>query len=198
MTFFMPASLNPNHKHPLPKQQGATLVVALIMLLMLLMLAITGMRAITLESRIAANLLDQQQLVEVADGALRDGERTIVGSYQGVRLAQCDSAAPSAVTEGVPCYVSEAKADTLGLHTDFAQGVEVAGFTSPAPNGFWYPRYIDTVCPKGMSATSALNIATTGCTEYYEVNAQATRQNAHTDCGANAVCLRSTVNQFIK
>lgn len=179
-------------------QQGATLVIALVMLLLLLMLAITGMRAITLESRIAANLLQQQQLFEVADGTLRDGERAIIGTYQGVRLTACSADANSSMNDGVPCYVSEAKSDSLALSTDFGKGVQAEGFSDKGPNGFWYPRYIDTVCPKGMSTTSALNLATTGCSEYYEVNAQSTRKDASTDCGSDAICLRSSVNQFIK
>lgn len=179
-------------------QQGATLVIALVMLLLLLMLAITGMRAITLESRIAANLLEQQQLFEVADGTLRDGERAIIGAYQGVRLVQCPDDAKSSMKDGVPCYVSEAKADSLALSTNFEKGVEVEGFNDKGPNGFWYPRYIETVCPKGMSSTSALNLATTGCSEFYEVNAQSTRKVGSTNCGPDALCLRSSVNQFIK
>lgn len=190
--------LNQNHcLKSAAKQQGVTLVVALVMLLLLLILAVTGMRAITLESRIAANLLEQQQLVEIADGTLRDGERAIIGSYQGISLHQC-SDEESVLTGGLPCYVSAAKSDTLALQTNFSKAVKAEGFSSNKQNGFWYPRYIDTVCPKGMSATSALNIATTGCTDYYEVNAQATRNSASTDCGPDAICLRSSVNQFIK
>lgn len=176
-------------------QRGATLLVALVMLILLLMLAVTGMRAITVETRIAANLLQYQQMFETADGTLRDGERAIIGTNQGVALRQC--AEDSALENGhIPCYTSAAKTDPIGLNTDFSLSTRSNGFSQPY--GFWYIRYIDTVCPKGLGATSALRAATTGCTEYYEVNAQASATESVSECGDNALCLRSTVNQFIK
>jgi len=165
----------------------------MIMMLLVLVLAVAGMRTITLESRIAANQLESQRLQETADGSLREGER-IIQKY-GLSLSQCDGA-DSPYTAGKPCFISEARTDELGLDTDFAVSAEAEGFDKPA--GYWYPRYVSTVCPKGSSATAALEAASTGCTEFYELNAQATFAEGAQACGPEALCLRSTVNLFIK
>lgn len=181
-------------KNPGLKQGGVVLISALIMLLLTMILAIAGIRAITLEARITANLLDQKRLEEVADGVLREGERKI--NLYGVALRQCASGAgivPSG--GGVPCFVSNAMTDSNGLNTSFAQSDKAEGFSEPY--GYWYPRYINTICPKGSGATSALGTAVSGCTDYYEINSQATMESSHEECGEKALCLRSAVSQFI-
>ena len=177
------------------RQRGAALFVAMIMMLLVLVLAVVGMRTITLESRIAGNVLESQKLQETADGALREGERAI--QMYGLSLAKCAESATSPVdSANKPCYVSDARTDTLGLNTSFTVNTKATGFKNPY--GFWYPRYISTVCPEGSSATSALEAASTGCTEFYEFNAQATAEGTVQTCGPDAFCLRSTVNLFIK
>lgn len=178
------------------RQRGSALLVSMVLLLMVLLLAVVGMRATTLESRISANSLENQRHHEVADGVLREGERKLV--EHGVPLQPCAEGATSPVsTAGIPCYVSNARTDTVGLGTDFATTkAQAAGFD--APDGYWYPRYIETSCPKSQSPTAALDVATTGCTEFHEVNAQATRQEQAQACGPDALCLRSSVNMFIK
>jgi type IV pilus assembly protein PilX len=178
------------------RQRGATLLVAMVMVLLVLMLAVVGMRVITLESRIAGNMLESQRLQEVAEGSLRAGERTILRF--GLPLARCDGT-PTPVNGGTPCFITEARADPLGLNTNYAVSALAPGFDKPS--GYWYPRYIDTLCPKGASATAALEVATTGCSQYYEVNGQATlvvQASGAQACGPGALCLRSTVNLFIK
>lgn len=178
------------------RQRGAALLVAMVMVLLVLMLAVVGMRVITLESRIAANMLESQRLQETADGSLREGERAILRF--GLPLAQCEGT-NGPVNSGTPCYISEARADPIGLNTSFDVSAQALGFASPV--GYWYPRYIDTVCDKGRGATAFLEVATTGCTAYYEVNSQATfaAQTAGAQtCGPDALCLRSTVNLFIQ
>ncbi|WP_313296517.1 pilus assembly protein PilX [Diaphorobacter sp.] len=173
-------------------QRGAALLVSMIMVLLVLLLAVVAMRSITLESRITANMLANQVSYEVADGSLREGERLIL--HHGVPLAQC-AAGSAPVNGSIPCYVSQAQGDTLKLNTDFSQSTKAADFTQRA--GYWYPRYIGTTCPPGKSATAALEKATTGCTEFYEVNSQATEKNVK-DCGPDALCLRSSINMFVR
>ncbi len=178
-------------------QQGAALFVAMIMVLLLLVIAVAGMRTVTLESRIGGNMLQSHNLQETADGTLREGERTI--QAYGISLQPCASGAQSPVTGGKPCFISEARADTNGLKTTFAVSAKATGFDMP--KGYWYPRYITTQCPKGASATAALESANTGCTEFYEVNSQATLSTSETTrpaCGPDALCLRSSINLFIK
>lgn len=60
-------------------QQGAVLVIALVMLLVLTVLAVTNMRGVTLESRITANRVETGRLQNLADAALREGEFRFYG-----------------------------------------------------------------------------------------------------------------------
>ncbi len=179
-------------------QQGAALFVAMIMVLLLLVIAVAGMRTVTLESRIGGNMLQSHNMQEAADGTLREGERTI--QAYGISLRPCATGATSPLDGNKPCFVSEARADTNGLKTDFAVSASPTGFVKPW--SYWYPRYIATQCPKGASATAALESANTGCTEFYEVNSQATMKepvnNSRPACGPDALCLRSSINLFIK
>ena len=176
------------------QQRGAALFVAMIMLLLMLMMAVVGMRTVTLESRIAGNMLESQRLQETADGALREGERVI--QKHGIALTQCVPGSTTPFTASTPCFISEARNDTLGLDSSYSVSALATGFTTPY--GYWYPRYISTQCPKGSSATAALEAASTGCTEFYELNAQATASDSAKGCGPDALCLRSTINLFIK
>ena len=183
----------------LRSQQGATLVVALVMLLLVLLLGISGMRVITEQTRITANVIEQRRLSNAAEGALRAGERLI--THYAKSLTQCSDGRTPAVdtTNGKapPCHQGDAMSDGYGLKALFEakKSAQVLGFERQA---YWYPRYITTVCPKGHSATSALDASAIGCTEFYEVNAQATPQKDAQACGANAYCLRSTLNMLIK
>ncbi len=175
-------------------QKGAALLVSLIMILLVLLLAVVAMRSVTLESRTTANQLVNQRMYETADGTLREGERIIL--QHGVSLMPCD-AASGVVSAGIPCYVADAQVDTNELKTDFTSKSDLAsGFEKPY--GHWYPRYLATECPKGQTAASALSKATSGCTEYHEVNAQATEVDAAKKCGPDGLCLRSAVNMFVK
>jgi len=184
-------------KHPIgsPKvfqrQRGATLVVALVMLILMLMLAVTGMRSITVETRIAAHMLEARQLFEVADGALRDGERALIGGdWIGAKVEQCAAGAPPLDATGAPCWIADATADA---NTSWTQVAQASGFAQP--NGYWYPRYIGAECP---GPNGRLKEPGPGCTVYYEINAQATHKNEAQPCGPDALCLRSSVHKFIE
>lgn len=61
------------------KQQGAVLIIALVMLLVLTVLAVSNMRSVVLESRITASRAEMQRLEDVADAALREGEFRFYG-----------------------------------------------------------------------------------------------------------------------
>jgi len=64
-----------NHK----RQQGATLLVALVMLLILTVLAVSSMRGVLLESRITGNRAENLRLQTAADAALKEGEFRFFG-----------------------------------------------------------------------------------------------------------------------
>ncbi len=61
------------------QQQGAVLVIALVMLLVLTVLAVSNMRGVILESKITANRAEMQRLQDAADAALREGEFRFYG-----------------------------------------------------------------------------------------------------------------------
>ncbi|MBD9485374.1 pilus assembly protein PilX [Pseudomonas sp. PDM14] len=56
-------------------QNGVSLVIALVFLLVITALAISNMREISLEAKITGNMIENKQLLTVAESALRDGER---------------------------------------------------------------------------------------------------------------------------
>ena len=58
-------------------QQGAILVVSLMMLLLLTIIGITAMNTVTMEERMAGNLRDSNLAFQGAEAALRDGEGTL-------------------------------------------------------------------------------------------------------------------------
>lgn len=60
-------------------QQGAVLVIALVMLLVLTVLAVSNMRGVTLESRITASRAETHRLQDAADAALREAEFRFYG-----------------------------------------------------------------------------------------------------------------------
>lgn len=66
------------------KQQGATLIIALVFLLILTTLAVTNMREVALEARITGNLIDQKQLFNASEAGLRDGEHRTIGTLQEI------------------------------------------------------------------------------------------------------------------
>lgn len=61
------------------QQQGAVLVIALVMLLVLTVLAVSNMRGVILESKITASRAETQRLQNAADAALREGEFRFYG-----------------------------------------------------------------------------------------------------------------------
>lgn len=64
---------------PSHRQNGAVLLIALVMLLVLTLLAVSSMRSVTLETRITANRAQSVQLVNVAEAGLREAEFRFYG-----------------------------------------------------------------------------------------------------------------------
>ena len=60
-------------------QQGAALLVALVLLAVITALTVTNMREVTLEGRMTANRLEAQQLLNATDSALREAEKRFYG-----------------------------------------------------------------------------------------------------------------------
>lgn len=106
----------------LPKaQQGAVLLVALVMLLILTLLAVSNMRGVTLESRITANRAHETQAKSAAESALREAEFRFYGPSNLVdklepSAANCATANKLVVTgNNKPCLLDFVDPDTLLL-----------------------------------------------------------------------------------
>ncbi|HEY1029362.1 MAG TPA: PilX N-terminal domain-containing pilus assembly protein [Pseudomonas sp.] len=76
------------------RQQGVSLVIALIFLLVITVLAIANMREVSLESRITGNMIEQKQLLNVAEASVRDGERRTVQRGPQEPSDNCEGIAP--------------------------------------------------------------------------------------------------------
>lgn len=100
------------------KQQGAVLIIALVMLLVLTVLAVSNMRGVTLESRITASRAETQRLQDVADAALREGEFRFYGpahlraklEFDGNNCKTSNILNANGLNK--PCLLAEMKADT--------------------------------------------------------------------------------------
>ncbi len=66
------------HKNALVKQQGAVLVVSLIMLLVMTLIGLSSMRTTILEEKMAGNFRDSNIAFQAAEAALRDAEGDVV------------------------------------------------------------------------------------------------------------------------
>ena len=62
------------------KQNGAILVVSLIMLLVMTMLAVSAMRSTTLEERMGGNSRNRETAFQAAEAVLRAGESSVEGN----------------------------------------------------------------------------------------------------------------------
>jgi len=111
------------------KQQGAVLIIALVMLLVLTVLAVSNMRGVTLESRITASRAETQRLLDTADAALREGEFRFYGPAH--LRAKLEHVASNCTTSNVlnenslnkPCLLVEMmagnKAETDAMRQSF-------------------------------------------------------------------------------
>lgn len=59
------------------KQQGAALLVALVMLLLITLLATSSLRDSTLQNRLSGSVAERQHAANAAESALREGERRL-------------------------------------------------------------------------------------------------------------------------
>ncbi len=167
------------------RQRGAVLFVALVMLLVLTLRAVGGMREMQLEGRMTGNRLELQRLTSAAESALREGEGRVSQSSRALEACSASS----------PCYTGLASS----YAADFSGATAYTGLdgaTSLPRNARWYLRYIGNSCKGGSggSANAYLSKGQSGCTYYYEVNAQAYKDSASvsTGCAANTLCLRSS------
>jgi type IV pilus assembly protein PilX len=68
------------NRHPLRRQRGTALIIAMLFLVILGMLGVTTMTATTLEERMAGNTRDRDLAMQAAEAALRDAERDLTNT----------------------------------------------------------------------------------------------------------------------
>lgn len=74
-----------------PRQRGAVLIIALIMLLLLTMIGLGSMRGTALQENMAGNLRDSSLALQAAEAALRHGEGLVADKFAANTLSTLDS-----------------------------------------------------------------------------------------------------------
>lgn len=87
------------------RQEGATLLICMVMLLIVTLLTIANVREVTLEERITSNLRDRQAALNGAESALREGEARLAGSF-GVPTTSSDCSSGQLCVLGTP-YIAD-------------------------------------------------------------------------------------------
>lgn len=97
------------------QQQGAVLIVSMLVLVVLTLLSISAMNSAAMQERMSGHLRDSQLAFESADAALRDTEQwleaqTVIASPCDAVAAGCDLFTPDAMhaldgTDGRPWWV---------------------------------------------------------------------------------------------
>jgi len=74
------------------KQQGAVLIVALIMLLLLTIIGLSSMRGTSLQESMAGNMRDANLALQASEAALRKGEETVTAKFLAGTLNTLEAA----------------------------------------------------------------------------------------------------------
>jgi type IV pilus assembly protein PilX len=170
-------------------QNGATLLVALMMLLIITLLALSSMRGVSLESRITGNLRLQKTLTNAAEAGLRIGEESI-------KKWQCTPAAgnnnkpcmpiPSTVVDGdYPLAFTAANLANINLVTTY-QYNPVTGNNVEIE---WY--VIDLRFLDGQARNTCALLARDCGRHYYEITACASNVRCSSDATTQRVILRT-------
>ena len=77
-----------NNFTPAPKQRGAVLIVALIMLLLLTIIGLSSMRDTSLQENMAGNMRDSNLALQASEAALRQGEEEVVSRFMAGTLSE--------------------------------------------------------------------------------------------------------------
>lgn len=172
-------------------QNGATLLVALMMLLIITLLALSSMRGVSLESRITGNLRLQKTLTNAAEAGLRIGELSI-------NQWQCTAAAgntnkpciptPNAATlvnGDYPLAFNAANSANINLVTTY-QYNPVTGNNVEIE---WY--VIDLRFLDGQTQNNCGLLARDCGRHYYEITACASNVRCSSDATTQRVILRT-------
>ena len=121
----------PHYQFNRHQQRGVSLMIALVFLLIITVLAIANMREVSLESRITGNMIEQKQLLNVAEASVRDGERRTLLHGPHEPTENCQGIDP-----GKLCLLhGEAK---YAISTDNTQVYSPDDETELPGNATWY------------------------------------------------------------
>lgn len=84
------------------KQQGAVLIVALIILLLLTIIGLSSMRGTVLQENMAGNMRDSNLALQASEAALRKGEQIVIDKFLNGSLSTLDAAPLSATYASFP------------------------------------------------------------------------------------------------
>lgn len=155
-------------------QQGAVLIVALVMLLVITLLAVTSTRESALETRMTANFVSQQQQLNFAEGVLREGETQMTSEVLKPREPDC---------EDEYCFLTddaEYGHDFGDCDTESSSGMESALLPEDAyddspldpPQMRWYALVAPSGATEGMSENPEYGNMMLGVGTFrYEINA---------------------------
>jgi type IV pilus assembly protein PilX len=179
------------------RQQGATLLISLVMLLIITLLGVTSMRGVALEERIVGNLRDRQTASDGAEAALREGEKrialsvgqpSVTGTCTGA-VGLCLLAAPSAglISDNWSWWTAAANAVQY-------QG-SAAGLTAlyMPTQPYWYAALIgyDPPNSNGMVEVTDTNERQAGIGPYfYQVNAASHGRTARVMVGLQSTTVQ--------
>ena len=125
------------HTRSLVRQQGAVLVVGLIILVVLTLLGVQAMRSNVSQERMASNMRERNVAFQAAEAALRVGEATGPFDNSGVDLVDPLNWAAGEETGTLANFDDGLSEDPM-FHVGPPQYVRV-GITLPAVNRYIYP-----------------------------------------------------------
>lgn len=129
------------NRHPLRRQRGTALIIAMLFLVILGMLGVTTMTATTLEERMAGNTRDRDLAMQAAEAALRDAERDLTNTAttagRVITLVNFVAACTAGLcTEGAPILTNIDDPAKSAFFTQYMSSSQA--FMGPAAQ----PRYI--------------------------------------------------------
>jgi len=89
------------------QQQGVVLAVTLIMLVLITLLAVSGMRSTTMEERMASNSRNSNVAFQMAESALREGEKVLQAAPGALLIADAQANTVPSIT----CVITLNSAD---------------------------------------------------------------------------------------
>jgi type IV pilus assembly protein PilX len=120
------------------KQEGASLVVVLILLLVMTLLGLAVLRGVLLEERMSANLLDRSQNFQATEAALREAEGLIAANAWGVNPPAAGAACSNGMCGAPAAGTADRATDTAfaGWRNAAVNVSNAAGAQPSAPQFF--------------------------------------------------------------